>query len=361
MFKNMKLGAKVGIGFGLVILIASILGFVGWSGANNVRSYMVEYALWSDIDMVMNEDVTQKVLNLTNVLNAYTANPNEANLVALREAMEKANKGASEWHGMVKGYDELEPVASIAKEHLALTRTVIDEYAESLNTTADIRSQWDELGRHIGSYAETIMEEVVNPAKEVAEKSENVPEMVRWFAIDMIMNEAFIANALKLETAAHDYAAESSQENWAKLLAAKEAAQDGLAEWRGLLTGEEKLEEAARKIDDSLNAYGDLGDRYHDEVTRIQQFDKQIHDSLHSLYGELDYTMENVIDPAKEASMNFIRVWGGGIYEDDLFYDLCDELGMLVWQDFPFACAIYPHDDEFIENVTKEAIQNISE
>jgi len=62
---------------------------------------------------------------------------------------------------------------------------------------------------------------------------------------------------------------------------------------------------------------------------------------------------------AKEANMNFIRVWGGGIYEDDLFYDICDELGILIWQDFPFACAIYPIHNEFFESVREEAIQNI--
>ena len=65
------------------------------------------------------------------------------------------------------------------------------------------------------------------------------------------------------------------------------------------------------------------------------------------------------LEYAKEANMNMIRVWGGGIYEDDLFYDLCDELGILVWQDFPFACAVYPNNEEFIENVKIEAIQNI--
>ena len=62
---------------------------------------------------------------------------------------------------------------------------------------------------------------------------------------------------------------------------------------------------------------------------------------------------------AKEANMNMIRVWGGGIYEDDLFYDLCDELGILIWQDFPFACAVYPYNEKFIENFKIEATQNI--
>ncbi|MFW9881604.1 MAG: glycoside hydrolase family 2 protein, partial [Candidatus Thorarchaeota archaeon] len=61
----------------------------------------------------------------------------------------------------------------------------------------------------------------------------------------------------------------------------------------------------------------------------------------------------------KRANMNMIRVWGGGIYEDESFYNLCDELGLLVWQDFPFTCALYPYNTEFIKNVEQEAIQNI--
>lgn len=62
---------------------------------------------------------------------------------------------------------------------------------------------------------------------------------------------------------------------------------------------------------------------------------------------------------AKEANMNFIRIWGGGIYESDKFYSICDKLGMLVWQDFPFACAVYPPTVDFHARVEKEAIHNI--
>ena len=62
---------------------------------------------------------------------------------------------------------------------------------------------------------------------------------------------------------------------------------------------------------------------------------------------------------AKEANCNMIRIWGGGIYERDKLYELCDELGLLVWQDFMFACGSYPEHDEFIENVKIEIKQNV--
>ena len=62
---------------------------------------------------------------------------------------------------------------------------------------------------------------------------------------------------------------------------------------------------------------------------------------------------------AKDANMNMLRVWGGGIYENDFFYDLCDSLGITVWQDFMFACAMYPADSLYVENVKEEIRDNV--
>jgi beta-mannosidase len=63
-----------------------------------------------------------------------------------------------------------------------------------------------------------------------------------------------------------------------------------------------------------------------------------------------------LLNAAREANMNMLRVWGGGIYEHDVFYELCDRSGILNWQDFMFACAMYPEDPpSFVEEVEAEA------
>lgn len=72
-----------------------------------------------------------------------------------------------------------------------------------------------------------------------------------------------------------------------------------------------------------------------------------------SSYNEL-------VQNARKANMNMLRVWGGGVYADDEFYNACDANGILVWQDFMFACAMYPGDEQFVENVKQEVIDNVN-
>ena len=304
MFKNMKIGAKIGTGFGIIILIAAILGITGWRGVNRVRSFMTEYALWGNIDMVMNEGVTQNVLRLVNAMTVYRSTPTEANLETLKDSLAGADKGTAEWHAIVKGYPKLEEVATTTKEHLSMTRTVVNEYSEGLKETVKIKRQWDDLVALCLTHLETTMEQVIDPAKEGAERSENISEMVKWGAIDMVMNESVIANVLKLQTAAHDYAADSSEVNWSKFLAAQGATRDGVQEWQGVVAGEGKMEQAARRIDDHLSSYAKLGNTYHEEVTSMQELQQRADNSVETLFVALQDAMERIIDPAKEANVN---------------------------------------------------------
>jgi beta-mannosidase len=65
------------------------------------------------------------------------------------------------------------------------------------------------------------------------------------------------------------------------------------------------------------------------------------------------------LERARELNMNMLRVWGGGLYESDEFYAACDELGLLVWQDFPYACSYYPDDPDNLKAARREARENV--
>ena len=67
-----------------------------------------------------------------------------------------------------------------------------------------------------------------------------------------------------------------------------------------------------------------------------------------------------MIRNAADSHINMLRNWGGGIYENDVFYDLCDRNGILVWQDFMFACSLYPAEGALLENIRQEAIDNVT-
>jgi beta-mannosidase len=68
---------------------------------------------------------------------------------------------------------------------------------------------------------------------------------------------------------------------------------------------------------------------------------------------------EKVVADAVNANMNMLRVWGGGIYENDYFYELCDKNGIMVWQDFMFACSMYPGNEKMLTSIKEEAKDNV--
>ncbi|MFK7786974.1 MAG: hypothetical protein AB8B56_17770 [Crocinitomicaceae bacterium] len=67
-----------------------------------------------------------------------------------------------------------------------------------------------------------------------------------------------------------------------------------------------------------------------------------------------DSDIEEMVETMAESNFNMVRVWGGGYYPDEIFFETCDRLGIMVWEDFMFACAMYPGDDKFIANITDE-------
>ncbi|KAK9309394.1 hypothetical protein QLX08_000885 [Tetragonisca angustula] len=105
-----------------------------------------------------------------------------------------------------------------------------------------------------------------------------------------------------------------------------------------------------------------VGLSFYFQVNNVPIFAKGSNFIPASIFPELTAktdTIKHLLRSAKEANMNMLRVWGGGLYESELFYNIADEYGIMIWQDFMFACGMYPTTREFLESTKKEVIQNV--
>ncbi|KAG0296205.1 hypothetical protein BGZ96_010000 [Linnemannia gamsii] len=107
---------------------------------------------------------------------------------------------------------------------------------------------------------------------------------------------------------------------------------------------------------------GQPGDTFHFRVNGIDMFSKGANWIPGHVFDSLMTTEKkrSLLQSCVDANMNMIRIWGGGRYETDAFYQLCDELGIMVWQEFMFACSLYPTDRLFLENVRQEVKDQVS-
>jgi beta-mannosidase (EC 3.2.1.25) len=123
----------------------------------------------------------------------------------------------------------------------------------------------------------------------------------------------------------------------------------------------EKTESVGLRKVQLIQKDDETGKSFYFEVNDIPLFAK----GANYIPGEILRTQQDtayyqrLFDNITSANMNFVRVWGGGTYEDDYFYRLADEKGILVWQDFIFGCTPYPSDDVFLQNVREEVIYNV--
>lgn len=110
-----------------------------------------------------------------------------------------------------------------------------------------------------------------------------------------------------------------------------------------------------------INEEDDMGESFYVKVNGYPIFMKGANyipsDSFLNRVSTEKY--KQIFEDAVSANMNMLRVWGGGIYENDEFYEIADEYGILIWQDFMFACSLYPADEDFLKNVKDEVVYNV--
>ena len=110
-----------------------------------------------------------------------------------------------------------------------------------------------------------------------------------------------------------------------------------------------------------INEPDNFGESFYFKINEVPVFMKGANyvpqNALTNSGSQEDY--QTLVQNAVNANMNTLRIWGGGVYESDYFYQLCDQKGLMIWQDFMFSCAMYPGSDQFLGSAKKEAEDNV--
>jgi methyl-accepting chemotaxis protein len=299
MIRNSLL-AKQFIIIGVVLgLMALVIG-LGCYGISRLQKSLTAFSTWADIDMVMNEDVTQNVLGVINSVAAYAKAPTDDQYGNFLAAKTAAEKGLEEWREMVRAYPRLTASADQVKPLLTDIGQNMEEYRGLIQSKVAAVIDSDRL---IGEAAETleqVMENVIDPEKARHEEAKDIENMVKWGEIDMVMNEGVIAPVLKLQTAIHDVAADMADKKFMSLQGRLEDAREGLKEWGELVKGRVKLEETVKTIEASLASIAGHAEDLKRMSERESNIATKIAQDAETSAAVLEKAMEEIIDPAKE-------------------------------------------------------------
>jgi len=209
MFKSMTLGKKIRIGFTMGILIAMLIGAVGWYGIYSIRSQITTYAEWSTISKVMNEKITQNVLKLSISLEKYLNQNNKSNKTEFDNAFSNVKKGIAEWKLLVSNYSDLVEVVNSLNKEMQVFISIALENEQSIKEAKENKQNWDKLHKKLDSiyaYLEETMEKIIDPQKDqqiqfaqnVQKKSEYTIIIICIAAlfVSLLLSELFVRTSV---------------------------------------------------------------------------------------------------------------------------------------------------------------------
>ncbi|MGE5295279.1 MAG: hypothetical protein ACM3VT_10665, partial [Solirubrobacterales bacterium] len=301
MFKKMKLATKMGIGFGVLVVIAGVLGLVGWSGLTNVATN-------AELNKVGNECLTG--------LNQCASLRKDFTIQGFEKAANDEKNAAEKWHdaynSLVATLQSLESAKGIAGSDKTIVSEAISKmppYLTSFVSQEDARkmadeafANWSKVGADVTKAVASVITDVIDPARKAAEEAKNADEIVRWTKIGTQLDEQFFQEFLLLRVSAVYLLATNKEEQYANYQKQLAKVKTGLDAWTTLIKGDPKVEVVAQNMAGYLNNYDETGKQYHNgmvareaALAEMTTAAKGIVDTINRLQTSLKARMESTV------------------------------------------------------------------
>ncbi len=262
MFKKMKLATKMGIGFGVLVVISGVLGLVGWSGLSNV-------ALNADLNAAGNDCLTG--------LNQCASLRKDFTIQGFEKAANQDKNAAENWQAaytdLTSKLQALESTEGLVASDKAIVTEALAKmppYLTSFEHQIDARkvmdeasANWGKVGGEMTQAVVKVIADVIQPAIKAAEETKNTDEIVRWAQIGTQLDEQVFQEFLVLRVNAVNLMANKNEEQYTNYQKQLAKVKTNLDAWATLVKGDAKIEAVAQTIAGHLNGYDQIGQQYH--------------------------------------------------------------------------------------------------
>jgi len=259
--KQMKLATKMGLGFGILVLIGVLMGGMGWYGLHGVSKLQEQ------------TKQGQKCLDALNVCAAarrdFAANGFQKGANEEKDASQKWYEGFESLTASLKEFEGNAAQASyrqMIQDTLAKTteyRSSFDDQVAAQKMKDDAFAAWGAVGKSITNDIGTVLANVIQPAIKAAEESQKAEEIIKWNRIASSLDTQFVQAFFLLRVNAVYLLATDKDEQWTKYQEQLQKVKDGFASWSGAVKGEALLAEVSGKINGYIQDYQNAGESYH--------------------------------------------------------------------------------------------------
>jgi methyl-accepting chemotaxis protein len=275
MFKNLKLSAKISMGFGVLLLITIILGLSGWSGLKTV--------LENQQLVSMGEDLTMQIEQCAKLRRDFAI---FGFLVRDGEKEDASQQFYSAYDKMASMMNELTAQNGFGAKEAALlqeTQRLFDPYKNAFGSmvagykgTDDSFAQWGSIGRQIAGSIDQSISTVIRPALEKAKQANSLPDYEKWAGIESALSTEVISTFLALRVTATWFCKTEMDREWESYNRQLVRVQDGIATWKKLLNDSPELQKTADQIAESLKQYSSTGSQFHAGVLLKRQANRDM-------------------------------------------------------------------------------------
>ncbi len=299
MFKNMKLATKMGMGFGLLIVISGVLGYVGWNGLSNVTT---------------NAELNRQGNECLQGLNDCASLRKEFTIRGF-DAYGSDNKTAADnWHAaynalltqlqQLEGSDDLagvdRAIVTEAAGKMPAYLTSFEHQKSARKTRDEAFTSWSKIGWDVTQEVGAINTNVIAPARRAAEEAKNVEDITKWAAIGTELDQSVFQEFLVLRVTAVYLLATNAEAQWEAYQKQLAKAKTNIQTWADHVAGNTALQAAASRIAGYLKTYEEAGQQYRSGMLAQQSADTEmgtaaaaIIETIHKLQTSLKNRMES--------------------------------------------------------------------